>query len=98
VHFGGLVVESYTIESVVVFLVAQYIYSRTYKGSMIMKLIMKLRRDIPWKERDTDALSWLVNEEPPPLKFGDLFEPHVPVYVSAELVSSYVVFDTVALD
>ena len=46
---------------------------------------------------ETEALSWCVNEEPPPLKFGDLFEPQVPVYVSAESVSSYVVFDTVAL-
>jgi hypothetical protein len=54
-------------------------------------------RGIPWKERDIEALSWFVNVEPPPLKFGDLFEPHVPEYVSAELSSSYVVFDTVAL-
>jgi hypothetical protein len=33
------------------------------------------------KGHPAEAWSWFVNEEPLPLKFGDLFEPHVPVYL-----------------
>lgn len=40
----------------------------------------------------------MVNVEPPPLKFGDLFEPQVPEYFRAVSVSSSVWFATVALD
>jgi hypothetical protein len=43
-------------------------------------------------------LSALVNVEPPPLKFGDLFEPQVPEYFRAVSVSSSVWFATVALE
>jgi len=35
--------------------------------------------------------------DPPPLKNGDVLLPHVPLYLMAEFVSSYVTFLTVAL-
>ena len=52
---------------------------------------------VPWKVSSKEAPSPLVYVEPPPLKNGDVLLPHVPLYLMAELVSSYVTFFTVAL-